>query len=44
MFSRSEDEVAIRFSHVDKTYRLFKNDRARFYSVFNKRVKASSGG
>ncbi|MCR5845239.1 MAG: ABC transporter ATP-binding protein [bacterium] len=39
MFSRSEDEVAIRFSHVDKTYRLFKNDRARFYSVFNKRVK-----
>lgn len=34
----SADEVAVRFDHVNKTYRLFKNDRARLLSLFSKRV------
>ena len=27
------DETAIRFDHVTKTYKLYKNDRARFFSL-----------
>lgn len=34
----SADEVAVRFDHVNKTYRLFKNDRERLLSLFSKRV------
>lgn len=30
----SADPVAIRFDHVTKTYKLFKNDRDRFFSIF----------
>lgn len=31
--------VAIRFDHVTKTYRLYENDRQRFFSVFGSRDK-----
>lgn len=34
----SAGEVAVRFDHVSKTYRLFKNDRARLLSLFSKSV------
>ena len=29
------DEVVVRFDHVTKTYKLYKNDRARFLGIFN---------
>ena len=29
-----QTDVAIRFDHVFKTYKLFKNDRQRFFSIF----------
>lgn len=34
----ADSDIAVAFSHVNKTYRLFKNDRARFLSAFSKRV------
>ena len=34
----SSDEIAIRFENVTKTYKLFKNDKARFFATFNKNV------
>lgn len=30
----AESDIAIRFDHVFKTYKLFKNDRQRFFSIF----------
>ncbi|WP_289094068.1 ABC transporter ATP-binding protein [uncultured Bifidobacterium sp.] len=39
---RDEDvsnPIAIRFDHVRKTYKLFKNDRQRLLATFSKRVK-----
>ena len=30
----AESDIAIRFDHVFKTYKLFKNDRQRFLSIF----------
>ncbi len=33
------DEVVIRFSHVTKTYNLYKNDRGRFLGIFNYKKK-----
>lgn len=35
------DEVVIRFSHVTKTYNLYKNDRGRFLGIFNYKKKAT---
>lgn len=32
------NEIAIRFDHVTKEYRLYKNDKARFRGLFNKNV------
>lgn len=34
----SDAEVAIQFEHVTKTYKLFKNDRARFLATFSNKV------
>jgi teichoic acid transport system ATP-binding protein len=34
----SSDKVVIRFSNVKKLYKLFKNDKKRLLSVFNKRI------
>lgn len=34
----ASDPVAISFEHVTKTYRLFKNDRARFLAAFSNRI------
>ncbi|MBQ9954701.1 MAG: ABC transporter ATP-binding protein [Eggerthellaceae bacterium] len=34
----SANPVAIEFDHVTKSYKLFKNDRARFMSAFSKNV------
>ena len=31
--------VAIKFDHVTKTYKLYENDRQRFFSVFSSRDK-----
>ena len=31
----STGEVAIRFDHVTKTYKLYKSDRGRFLGIFN---------
>ena len=33
------NEVVIRFSHVTKTYNLYKNDKARFLGIFNYQKK-----
>ncbi len=35
------DEVMIRFSHVTKTFKLYRNDRARFLGLFGIRRKGS---
>lgn len=35
------DEVVVRFDRVTKTYRLFKNDRARLLGLFNVKRKGS---
>lgn len=35
----SNAPVAIKFDHVTKTYRLYENDRQRFFSVFRSREK-----
>ena len=34
----NEKEIAIRFDHVTKEYKLYKNDKARFRGLFNKKV------
>lgn len=34
-----KEEVVIEFKNVCKTYKLFKNSKKRFFSIFNKRVK-----
>lgn len=34
------EETVIKFNNVTKTYFLFKNDKERFLSIFNKRIKA----
>ena len=39
--SRDQDKtnpIAVRFSHVDKTYKLYKNDKTRLLGLFSKRV------
>ncbi|MBW3088452.1 ABC transporter ATP-binding protein [Bifidobacterium sp. 82T24] len=33
------EPIAVRFDHVTKTYKLFKNDRQRLLATFSKRVK-----
>lgn len=35
------DKVVIRFSHVTKTYHLYKNDRGRFLGIFNYKKKGT---
>lgn len=35
------DEVVIRFTQVTKTYNLYKNDRGRFFGIFNYKKKGS---
>lgn len=37
----TEGELAIKFDHVFKTYKLFNNDRERFFSIFWSRKKRS---
>ena len=37
------DEVVIRFSHVTKTYNLYKTDRSRFLGIFNIKRKGYVG-
>ncbi len=39
MSSNAEVPVAIKFDHVTKTYRLYENDRQRFFSVFSSKDK-----
>ena len=39
MSSSAEAPVAIKFDHVTKTYKLYENDRQRFFSVFSSRDK-----
>ena len=34
----NEKEIAIRFDHVTKEYKLYKNDKARFRGLFNKKI------
>lgn len=34
MSSKSSSEIAIEFKNVTKTYKLFKNDKERFFSIF----------
>ncbi len=34
-----KDNVAIKFSHVTKEYKLFKNEKQRFLAVFTKKIK-----
>lgn len=42
MSSNSSSEVAIKFDDVTKTYRLFKNDKQRFMSIFWSKKKRDS--
>ena len=42
MSSSAEAPVAIKFDHVTKTYKLYENDRQRFFSIFSSRDKRSS--
>ena len=39
MSSSTEAPVAIKFDHVTKTYKLYENDRQRFFSIFSSRDK-----
>ena len=39
----SSDEVMVRFDHVTKVYRLYKNDRGRFLSLFSRNNKLLVG-
>ena len=39
MSSSVEAPVAIKFDHVTKTYKLYENDRQRFFSIFSSRDK-----
>ncbi|MBQ3292639.1 MAG: ABC transporter ATP-binding protein [Mogibacterium sp.] len=34
----NEKDIAIRFDHVTKEYKLYKNDKARFKGLFNKKI------
>ena len=34
-----KEEVVIEFKNVCKTYKLFKNSKRRFFSIFSKKVK-----
>ena len=34
----NEKDIAIRFDHVTKEYKLYKNDKARFRGLFNKKI------
>ncbi len=40
--SSDNQTPAVRFDHVNKTYRLYKNDRARFLAMFSKRVSCET--
>lgn len=42
MSSNNLSELAIKFTNVTKTYKLFKNDRQRFFSIFWSRKKRES--
>lgn len=35
----AQDPIAIKFDHVTKTYKLYENDRQRFFSVFRSKDK-----
>ena len=35
----AQDPIAITFDHVTKTYKLYENDRQRFFSVFRSKDK-----
>lgn len=37
------DEIAVRFDHVFKTYKLYKNDRSRFMGLFSRNNKELVG-
>lgn len=39
----ASDELAVRFDHVTKIYRLYKNDRGRFFSLIKRNNKAFVG-
>ncbi|WP_304425511.1 ABC transporter ATP-binding protein [uncultured Adlercreutzia sp.] len=39
MSSSAEAPIAIKFDHVTKTYKLYENDRQRFFSVFSSKDK-----
>ena len=39
MSSSAEAPIAIKFDHVTKTYKLYENDRQRFFSIFSSRDK-----
>lgn len=39
----AEDDVVIKFDHVTKTYKLYKNDRTRFLSFFRRKNKGLVG-
>ena len=39
--SSISDEVVIKFDHVTKTYKLYKNDRGRFLGIFNYEKKGA---
>lgn len=34
-----KDEIVVEFKNVSKTYKLFKNNKRRFFSIFYKRIK-----
>lgn len=36
--TKTKKNIAIRFTNVTKTYRLYKNDRLRFWGIFSKKV------
>ena len=40
--TKISDEVVIEFSHVTKTYRLYKNDRERFFGYFKRKTGSHS--
>lgn len=39
----ASDELAVRFDHVTKIYRLYKNDRGRFFSLLKRNNKSFVG-
>ena len=34
-----DNDIAIEFKHVFKTYRLYKTDKQRFRAIFNKKIQ-----